>query len=192
MTRQISVPMSFLILTIGGLVTFTATSNLPPYSDAQGATTSATKPQLGPYDTYFVTQTSLGTPFQTDSGRIAQRKGGTEAIRSYAELMVSSHIAVNEALEKITKRKAQAPAPTLLKAAYTTILTTLATQEGQEFDADYVHGQVLYQKANALLYYHEIGNGTDPELKAFAEQTLPKIVDHLNRALKLEQELKTP
>jgi hypothetical protein len=27
---------------------------------------------LGPIDTYFVTQTSLGTPFQVDSGRLAE------------------------------------------------------------------------------------------------------------------------
>ena len=71
---------------------------------AQDSTTNTTKTQLGSVDTYFVTQTSLGTPFQTDSGRIAQKRGGTQAIRSYAELMVGSHIEVNDALEGITKR----------------------------------------------------------------------------------------
>lgn len=36
---------------------------------------------LGPADTYFVTQTSLGTPFQIDSSRLAETKGTTQAIR---------------------------------------------------------------------------------------------------------------
>src|ERR1700722_2352554 len=67
-----------------------------PCSEEESSTNPA-KAQLAPVDTYFVTQTSLGTPFQTDAGRIAQKKGGTEAIRSYAELMVSSHIEVNNA-----------------------------------------------------------------------------------------------
>ena len=49
-------------------------------------------------------------------------------------------------------------------------------------------GQVAYQKANAALYQYEIENGTDPDLKAFAQQTLPKIQDHLERALKLQRE----
>jgi predicted outer membrane protein len=80
---------------------------------------------LGPVDTYFATQTSLGTPFQVDSGRLAQTKGGTEAIRAYAQLMVSSHITVNNALEAILKRKAPIPPPTLLQAAYTTMVSTL-------------------------------------------------------------------
>jgi len=33
---------------------------------------------LGPVDLYFVTQTSLGTPFQVDSGQLAEEKGGTK------------------------------------------------------------------------------------------------------------------
>ena len=142
-------------------------------------------------DTYFVTQTSLGTPFQTDAGRIAQDEGGTPAIRDYAQLMVSSHIAVNDALEDVLKPKAPVPPPTLLKAAYGTIVSNLAADKGPRFDSDYVLGQVAYQKANTALYQYEIDNGTDPDLKAFAAQTLPKIEDHLERALKLQQDLKT-
>jgi putative membrane protein len=37
----------------------------------------------------------------------------------------------------------------------------------------------------ASLFRYEIQNGTDPDLKAFAQRTLPKIEDHLQRALKL-------
>jgi putative membrane protein len=51
---------------------------------------------------------------------------------------------------------------------------------------DNVRGQVNYQKANADLYQYEISNGTDSDLKAFAQETLPKIQDHLARALKLQ------
>jgi putative membrane protein len=147
---------------------------------------SAGGPGLGPADTYFVTQTSLGTPFQVDSGRLAETRGTTKAIQDYAELMVSSHITVNNALSAILKNKGPAPLPTLLKAAYSTMISTLRRESGQAFDADYVGGQVNYQKANAALYQYEIANGTDPDLKAFAQQTLPKIQDHLARALKLQ------
>jgi hypothetical protein len=34
---------------------------------------------------------------------------------------------------------------------------------------------VNYQRANTALYQYEIKNGTDPDLKAFALETLPKI-----------------
>jgi len=92
---------------------------------------------------------------------------------------------VNNALKAILKNKAPTPPPTLLKAAYGTI-STLQRENGQTFDADYVGGQVNYQKANAALYQYEIASGTDPDLKAFAQQTVPKIQDHLARSLKLQ------
>jgi len=49
-------------------------------------------------------------------------------------------------------------------------------------------GQVNYQNANAALYKYEIANVADPDLQDFAKQTLPKIEDHLQRALKLRGE----
>jgi putative membrane protein len=100
--------------------------------------------------------------------------------------MVSSHITVNNALEAILRRKAPLPPPTLLQAAYATMIWSLQHEAGQTFDADYVTGQVNYQRANAALYQYEIANGSDPDLKAFAQQTLPKIQDHLERAVKLQ------
>jgi putative membrane protein len=48
-----------------------------------------------------------------------------------------------------------------------------------------VNGQVEYQKGNAALFQQEIQNGNDPDLRRFARETLPKIEDHLQRALKL-------
>jgi putative membrane protein len=159
---------------------------VPSAPAAQTPAASAAVTSLGPTDTYFVTQTSLGTPFQVDSGRLAETKGTTQAIRSYADLMVSSHIAVNNALLAMLKNKAPVPPPTLLKAAYATMVSTLQHESGQTLDADYVRGQVNYQKGNTALYEYEIANGTDPDLKVFAQETLPKIQDHLARALKLQ------
>jgi putative membrane protein len=172
---------------VGKLIRWGAAAALFPLAAAAAQTPAAsTSGVLGPVDTYFVTQTSLGTPFQVDAGRVAEAEGTTRAIRDYADLMVSSHITVNNALEAILKTKSSTPPPTLLKAAYTTMVSTLQHEQGKTLDADYVRGQINYQYANAALYKYEIANGTDPDLKAFAQQTLPKIEDHLERALKLQ------
>src|ERR1700749_3733113 len=65
------------------------------------------------------------------------------------------------------------------------LLASLKTDTGAAFDRDYVRGQVDYQKGNAALFRYEIQNGTDSDLKEFAARTLPKIEDHMQRALKL-------
>jgi putative membrane protein len=157
---------------------------------AQNATGAASSPalSLSPVDYNFAAQANLGAPFQVDSGRLAEKKATTAAIREYAHLMVVSHIPVVDALNAILRQKSiTAPPNTLLHAAYDTMLASLKAERDAEFDRDYVEGQVEYQKGNAALFQGEIENGTDSELKAFARQTLPKVQDHLQRALKLAE-----
>jgi putative membrane protein len=153
---------------------------------AHAATTTAASSELSSIDYNFVAQANLGAPFQVDSGRLAEVKAGSAAIRDYAHLMVVTHIPVVDALNAILQRKGiTAPANTLLHGAYDAIIATLKTDRGVAFDRDYVEGQVDYQKGNAALFRDEIQNGNDPDLKEFARQTLPKIEDHLKRALQL-------
>jgi putative membrane protein len=116
---------------------------------------------------------------------MAETKGTSAEVRSYAHLMVTSHIPVVDALNAILQRRNVTPSNSLLHGAYDAMLSTLKSDNGAAFDRDYVNGQVEYQKANAALFQQEIQNGSDPDLKQFARQTLPKIEDHLQRALKL-------
>jgi putative membrane protein len=140
---------------------------------------------LNAVDFNFVGQANLGAPLQVDSGRLAETKGTTTAIRDYAHLMVTSHIPVVDALNAILQRKGVTPSKTLLHGAYDSMIATLKADHGAAFDRNYVNGQVEYQKGNAALFQQEIQNGSDPDLKEFARQTVPKIEDHLQRALKL-------
>jgi putative membrane protein len=141
---------------------------------------------LSPVDANFVAQANLGAPFQIASGRIAEKKAATADIRDYAHLMVVSHMPVVDGLNSILQRKRiVAPPETLLQGAYDSMIASLKSDAGAAFDRDYVGGQVDYQKGNAALFRYEIQNGADPGLKEFAQRTLPKIEDHLQRALKL-------
>jgi putative membrane protein len=120
---------------------------------------------LNAVDYNFVGQANLGAPFQVDSGRIAEAKATSAEIRSYANLMVTSHIPVVDALNAILQRKNVIPSNTLLHGAYDAMLFTLKADRGTAFDRNYVNGQVEYQKGNAALFQQEIQNGSDPDLK---------------------------
>jgi predicted outer membrane protein len=111
-----------------------------------------------------VTQTSLGTPFPDGLPQAKARRKPSA---------LSSHIAVNDALQAILKNKGPVPTPTLLKAAYATIIWSLQHETGHSFDDEYVTCQVDYQQANQAPYQYEIANGSDLDLKAFAQQTFP-------------------
>src|ERR1700749_2691907 len=100
--------------------------------------------------------------------------------------MVVSHVTVVDALNKVLQGKGLTAPPTpLLHGAYDAMLNSLKAEQGRAFDRDYVDGQVQYQEGNAALFRYEIENEPESDLKEFARQTLPKIEDHLQRALKL-------
>jgi len=174
-TRIVSIGLTCGLLWSAGTAATIAQTVAPPELPAT----------LNAVDFNFVSQANLGAPFQIDSGRLAETKGTSAAIRSYAHLMVTTHVPVVDALNVILKRKNITPSSTLLQGAYDAMIFTLKADRGAAFDRNYVDGQVEYQKGNAALFEQEIQNGSDPELKEFARQTLPKIVDHLQRAEKL-------
>jgi putative membrane protein len=158
-------------------------------ADTPLATSAASK--LTPVDYNFVAQANLGAPFQVDSGRVAEGKATTAEIRDYAHLMVTSHIPVVDSLNAILKRKdLTAPPNTLLEGAYHAMVSSLKVEPRAALDRDYVEGQVEYQKGNTALFEYEIQYGTDADLKEFARATLPKIEDHLKRALRLANDEK--
>jgi putative membrane protein len=178
-SRLASLGLTCVLLWSAGTAVAIAQAPAPPETPAT----------LNAVDFNFVGQANLGAPFQIDSGRLAETKGTSDAIRSYAHLMVTSHIPVVDALNVILKKKNAVPSNTLLHGAYDAMIYTLKADRRAAFDRNYVNGQVEYQKGNAALFEQEIQNGNDPELKEFARQTLPKIVDHLHRAEKLAAEL---
>lgn len=180
---------AFLAAGLALVLTLLPLTGIRP-AEAQTAA-HAESQQLSPADYNFVAQANLGAPFQIDSGRVAERKGTSSEIRDYARLMVVTHIPVVDALNKILQQKdIEAPQNTLLHGAYDAMVYSLKTDRGVVLDRDYIEGQVEYQKGNAALFRNEIENGTDPELKEFARATLPKIENHLNRALKLARDAK--
>ena len=178
MIRFARLPFALALLPVA--VGIAAAQTVTPSATAAGTST------LSPVDYNFVAQANLGAPFQIDSGRIAEQKGTTAAIRDYAHLMAVSHVPVVDALNTVLQRKGlTAPPDTLLRGAYDAMISSLKAEHGRAFDRDYVDGEVQYQKGNSALFRYEIQSGTDPDLKKFARQTLPKIEDHLQRALKL-------
>jgi putative membrane protein len=134
-------------------------------ANAQIAAPMEAPATLNAVDFNFAGQANLGAPFQVDSGRLAEKKGGSAAIRDYARLMVTSHIPVVDALNVILQAKNVAPSNTLLHGAYDTMIATRKAERGAAFDRDYVNGQIDYQKGNAALFRQEIENGSDPDLK---------------------------
>jgi putative membrane protein len=138
--------------------------------------------QLAPVDYAFIPQTNLGNQFQIDTGKLGETHARSATVRDYATLMDSSHVQVqNNLVALLQKMNLELPQASLLSGAYKDLVRILAGEQGATFERDYVRSQLDYQHANDALYRWEIQNGSNPALKAYARETLPKIDDHMHR-----------
>ena len=55
----------------------------------------------------------------------------------------------------------------------------LDKMQGDAFDRDYIRRQVTAHQETVQLFEYEIGTGQDSQLKTFASQTLPVLMEHL-------------
>ena len=149
-----------------------------------GAATAGTSEsfQLAPVDYAFIAQTNLGNHFQIDTGKLGETHARSVAVRDYAKLMDSSHVQVENNLMALLQKMNLVPPPaSLVSGAYKGLVSILEGEQGAAFDRDYVRSQLDYQHANDALYRWEIHSGSNPALKAYARETLPKIDDHMQR-----------
>ena len=147
---------------------------------------SSTSNSIPSADSEFISLTNLGNNFQIDSGRLAEQNASDPAVRAYATLMVTTHTEVENNLQKMLRQRGLTPTPApLLQGAYKTICQSLSSEHGKQFDIAYVESQVDYQQANLALYQQELSAGSDPGIKGFATNVIPKVQDHKQRAAKL-------
>lgn len=129
-------------------------------------------------DRQFYIKAAVGGLAEVESGKLAEQKASSEAVKSFASRMVQDHTAANEKLMGIAASK-NIKLPTEPDAKHKVALKNLQTKSGAAFDAAYIKAQVADHKATIALMEREIASGRDPEAKAFASETLPVVKEHL-------------
>jgi putative membrane protein len=145
--------------------------------------------QLTSSDYKFVTDATRGSMEEVQLGEVAKQKAGSPAVREFGEKMVTDHQKANDNLKQIVQKKG-ALVPTSLSHSETSRLDRLQKLSGAEFDKAYISDMVTDHKKDVKEFKKAAKNLSDPELKAFAENKLPIIQEHLRQAENLEAQLK--
>jgi putative membrane protein len=138
----------------------------------------------------FVTRVATGGMAEVEMGKLASGKASSPDVKKFAEQMVSDHTKANEELDRIASGKSL-KTPRTLDPEHKTEFDTLATKTGADFDRAYVKAQVVGHDKMQQLLSNEAKTGTDSELKAFAEKTLPTVRQHYQMAKDLETKVGT-
>jgi putative membrane protein len=126
-----------------------------------------------------------------DAGKLAHARSGDDAVKTFAQLMVTDHTGVNKtAVELVTKLKVAPqdnPTSQSLKAGGEKHLAQLKTLKGAAFDKAYVDHEVVYhQQVLDALDKVLIPGATNAELKALLVKVRPAFVAHLEHAKHLQ------
>lgn len=129
----------------------------------------------------FVEDASAKGVAEVEAGKLAQEKGSAADVKSFADMMVKDHTMANQKLKAIAdSKKLEVSTNAQLMDKAKSMILELRT--AKSFDQAYANNQVKAHEATIKLFEDEASNGKDPELKAFAAETLPKLKTHLMHA----------
>jgi putative membrane protein len=135
-------------------------------------------------DADFVRMASASGLAEVTMGQLATQKGQSEQVKQFGQQMVTDHTKANDQLIQIAKQKGAAvsaePMPADKKAA-----ARIGNLSGDKFDKEFSQRMVMDHKKVIAMFEKESKTGSDPDLKAFATQTLPVLQHHLEMAQQL-------
>ena len=150
----------------------------------QGTSTSAAgrniKTGKSP-DQLFLTKAAQGGLAEVELGNLAQQKAKSEEVKDFGNRMVTDHSQANNELKQLVDQKGiTVPSSLAMKDKQTK--KTLSTKSGANFDKAYMRDMVNDHEKDVAEFRKEAENGKDPDVKAFAQKTLPTLEQHLSQA----------
>ncbi|MBV9128866.1 MAG: DUF4142 domain-containing protein [Verrucomicrobia bacterium] len=133
-------------------------------------------------DRAFLRAAALGGRAEVQFGKLASMKSSTEAVKGFSDRMVRDHTAANHRLAALAQSVAVPLPPEDLDPEHKLIRLRFDAESGTQFDKDYIDGQIADHQVTAQLLEYEIGSGQDAQLKGFASEQLPIVLEHLRMA----------
>ena len=121
-------------------------------------------------------------------GELAKQKAGSEMAKDVGEMMVKDHTKANQELKSLAAKKG-VQLPAALDSQHQGMVDKVSTQSGAGFDKAYLDVLDTAHKKDIALFEKASKNAKDPEVKAFAEKTLPVLKTHHEHVKKHESHL---
>jgi putative membrane protein len=177
-----------VLATIASVVVLLATPALAQSGNPAGMTPGTGPQQPNNSDRVFVHAAAIGGMAEVELGNLAQQKAQSEAVKDFGRRMVEDHGKANEQLKSIAEEKG-ITLPDNLDQDQQHTIDELSQLSGEEFDSAYMDQMVKDHENDVVAFREQVESGKDPGLRAFAEETLPILEEHLNLAQQIDQEL---
>ena len=182
MNKYLACTAALMMPLLGASQALAQTSTMaPPAGMAGTASPMASTAKLSATDKKFVTKAAQGGMAEVQAAQLAQQKTQSDSVKQYAQTMIDDHTPNNAKLMQLASSKGITP-PSEPDASQQKMMSKLQGMTGKKFDTAYLKGQVTSHEAVLKAFQDESKNGTDPDLKAFADSTIPPIQKHITLA----------
>jgi putative membrane protein len=155
------------------------------------ATLNTALAQTGNPDTttlHFIIKASIDGLQEISAGKQAEQKAMRSDVKAFGKRMVTDHSTAQAKLMQIAKARGYQVPP---EATSTPVPDPmLAKASGKDFDRLYVHMMAPSHRQAVLLFEDYANKGKDPQVKAFAIQTLPILKQHLASIKAIDSQIK--
>lgn len=142
---------------------------------------------LADEDRQFLEDAIEGSYAEIEGSQLALEKSEDPEVRAFAEHMIKDHSQMAKEGSTFATKKGLTP-PDGPSAMQVTEITALKALTGGAFDAMYINRiGVASHEATVEMFEEASKNAQDPEVKAMATKTLPKLRDHLEKARAINQ-----
>src|SRR5579864_4322834 len=135
----------------------------------------------GNNDETFLRGAAEGSMLEVRLGQLAEQKGQREEVKEFGKRMVEDHGKVLEELKSIGARE-KINLPTNISHQHGLKQKALERLSGPEFDKAYARDMVQDHEQDINEFKHGAATAQKPELKDFAQKTLPTLESHLQQA----------
>ena len=143
--------------------------------------TGSEKSKAGMPETSFVKEAAQGGMAEVELGQLAVKRAKSEDVKQFGQRMVDDHSKANEELKQLAGSKGWT-VPTEIGSKHRATITKLTNASDANFDREYMHEMVLDHDHDVKAFQRYSSSGTDPELKAWVDKTLPTLQEHQQMA----------
>ncbi len=140
-------------------------------------------------DAKFAVDAANGGMTEIALSKLAQTQATSSKVKDFAAMMVTDHTKAGDELKGIAKTK-NITLPDSVSADSKKAIDDLSKKTGNDFDKAYVNKMVSDHKATVSMFEDASKKLKDPDLKAFADKTLPTIKGHLSDITSIKAQMK--
>jgi putative membrane protein len=182
----VSTAVAALLAAAPALAQSTNPPNLNPDSTAKpGSAAAAGAASEGSSDARFIDHVARDNEGEIELGKLAVQKTQSPEVKALAQRLVTDHSKANQQLKRLAQKESVS-VPTGVGKEQKDLRAQLEKLNGAAFDRAFVDAEVKDHQNDITFYQNESNRLQDPQLRSFAQQTLPVLQEHLQMAERAE------